>query len=149
MPSTKALAATKHGLSRTRQYRAWCAMKRRCDNPDTRHSRWYSNISYDPRWASFDAFWEDMKDGYADDLTLDRIDSSEGYCKENCRWVTMKTQSRNRRDNIYLEHNGEKLCVTDFAKAVGLPRSLIYSRIKNGCPVEKLTEPSRKRSYYE
>lgn len=138
-----------HGMTKTRQYNIWRGMKLRCNRPDSRLKRWYENINYDPRWESFDAFWEDMKEGYADHLTLDRIDSQKDYSKENCRWITMKQQSRNRRDNIYLEHNGQKLCVTDFAKAVGLPRSLIYSRIKNNCPIEKLTEPSRKRSYYQ
>jgi predicted nucleic acid-binding Zn ribbon protein len=144
MLSTRALAATKHGMSRTRQYGIWRGMKMRCERPDARLARWYDGITYDKRWSSFIEFWHDMKDGYADNLTLDRINSKQGYCKENCRWVTMKEQSRNRRDNIYLQHDGKMLCVTDFALAVKLPRALIYKRLETGCPIDKLTQPSRK-----
>jgi hypothetical protein len=142
------MAGTKptHGMSKTRPYRIWRGLRQRCDAPRPYHARWYTGISYDPRWKSFKSFWEDMKDGYAENLTLDRIDSAKNYCKENCRWVTMKEQSRNRRDNIWLNHNGIKLCVTDFASAVRLPRSLIYKRLENGCSLENLTKPSRKSS---
>ena len=37
-----------------------------------------------------------MKDGYADNLTLDRIDSNGNYCKDNCRWATPTEQQHNR-----------------------------------------------------
>ena len=145
MDNKKALSATRHGMSRTRPYGIWNSMKRRCNNPDARLARWYSGVVYDPRWEQFENFWADMKDSYADHLTIDRIDSFTGYSKTNCRWVDMKAQSRNRSSNIWLEHEGQKLCVTDYAKAVGLPRALIYKRLETGCAIENLTKPSRKQ----
>jgi predicted DNA-binding transcriptional regulator AlpA len=144
MLSTRALAATKHGMSRSRPYRIWRGFRQRCDSPSERHARWYTGISYDPKWKTFKGFWEDMKEGYADHLTLDRIDSSKDYCKENCRWATMKEQSRNRKDTIFIPYNGEMLCVTDVAKKVGMNRSLLYKRLENNCPLDKLFRPSRK-----
>ena len=146
MENKKALAATRHGMSRTRPYGIWNSMRRRCNNPDARLARWYSGITYDSAWDKFENFWADMQDGYADNLTLDRIDSSKDYSKENCRWVDMKAQARNRRNNVWIPYEGEMLCVTDVANKVGISRSLLYKRLENNCPLERLFEPSRKRN---
>ena len=145
--SYQAINATKHGMSRTRQYRIWRGMRLRCEKPRGRSKRWYSGVSYDPKWKSFEGFWEDMADGYSDHLTLDRIDPSQGYSKSNCRWVDMKLQSRNRRDNVWVPYKGQMLCASDYADEVGLPRALIYQRIKRGVPIEELDAPSRKRKH--
>jgi hypothetical protein len=146
MKSKKSIAATKHGMSNTRPYNIWRGMKSRCDNPDKRLVRWYNEISYEPRWADFQEFWNDMREGYADGLTLDRIDSTKNYCADNCRWVDMKAQSRNRRDNVMIPYQGEMICASDYADRVGLPRSLIYKRVEAGVPFDMLALPSRKRA---
>lgn len=147
MSSVRALAATKHGLSRTRQYRIWRGIKRRCTALNDRHVKWYANVGYDPAWETFEGFWADMKDGYADHLTIDRINSSKGYRKDNCRWVTMAEQSRNRKSNIFLDFGGERLCVTDFAKKYKVDRRLVYQRLESGVAIENLLLPSRKKSH--
>lgn len=89
---------TSHKLSRTRQYSIWDGMRQRCDNPGATHYERYGGrgITYDPSWKVFESFWADMSDGYADNLTLDRIDNNKDYCKENCRWVTKSIQGMNR-----------------------------------------------------
>lgn len=38
-----------------------------------------------------------MANGYADHLSIDRVDNNKGYFPQNCRWANAKTQSRNRR----------------------------------------------------
>lgn len=88
-----------HGMHDTRQYQTWADMKTRCDN--IKH-KWYPEyggrgIGYQESWKSFESFWEDMKDTYEENLTLDRIDNELGYSKENCRWAEANIQSHNQR----------------------------------------------------
>lgn len=81
--------------------------------------------------------------GYSDDLTLDRIDSNKGYSPDNCRWVTMKTQGSNKRNNHRIEYNGKIHTVTEWEEICGFGRGMISKRLKRGWPVEKaITTPS-------
>ncbi len=88
-----------HGMFGTRPYRIWVGMKTRCDNIKVREYPDYGGrgIKYCDKWKTFEGFWEDMAEGYSDDLTIDRENNDIGYTKENCRWVTMKIQCHNRR----------------------------------------------------
>ncbi len=87
-----------HGLSATRQYQIWVDMKDRCDNPKNKSYIRYGErgITYDPIWVTFEGFWKDMEEGYSDNLTIERKDNSLGYIKNNCEWVTIQAQAKNR-----------------------------------------------------
>jgi hypothetical protein len=100
----------KPSISRSRMYRIWCNMKQRCNGTKGENSiRYYAGrgIKYQPSWEKFENFYEDMKDGYADNLQLDRINKDGDYTKENCRWVSAKENCRNRRDNSFVTAGGE------------------------------------------
>ena len=87
----------KHKYNRMRQ--CWYDMKRRC-NDQTRdpHGNYYfKGITYQKDWEYYSNFEKDMLDGYSDDKTLDRIDPSKNYTKDNCRWVTYAEQSKNKQ----------------------------------------------------
>lgn len=90
---------TKHGMNDTRAYQCWADMKTRCDNDKNKYYEYYGGrgITYDPKWKTFEGFWEDMKDTYSDDLTLNRRDNDGNYCKENCFWDTKNFQGHMRR----------------------------------------------------
>lgn len=80
-------AVTKTGLSTSKVYNIWSNMRARCNNPKNVGYYLYGGrgITYDPKWETFEGFWEDMEDGYEDSLSLDRIDNNKGYYKSNCR----------------------------------------------------------------
>lgn len=102
----KRIAQT-HGMSRTRFYRTWAEMIKRCTNQTFKQYEDYGGrgINVDKRWSEFEAFKDDMYETYlkhkelhgARNTTLDRIDNEGDYTKDNCRWATHVSQSRNRR----------------------------------------------------
>jgi len=94
---------TQHGMCETPEYNSWRAMKERCNNPKNNHYHLYGErgITYDPKWETFEGFFEDM--GLRPEgTTLDRIDSNGNYTKENCKWSNITEQNINtrvRKDN--------------------------------------------------
>lgn len=90
---------TKHGMNQSRAYQCWADMKTRCDNSSNKYYDYYGGrgITYCDKWKTFEGFWEDMKDTYKDDLTLNRRDNDGAYCKENCCWDTKHFQGHMRR----------------------------------------------------
>jgi hypothetical protein len=89
----------KSKLLKLKIYRAWSNMKSRCDNPKASTFDKYGGrgIKYDTRWKKFSNFYEDMIDGYEDNLSLERINVNGDYTKENCKWVSVELQARNKR----------------------------------------------------
>lgn len=85
-------------IRNTRFYRLHRDMKTRCNNKNSQSYKNYGakGISYDPAWDNFDNFYRDMYQTYFDGASLDRIDNSKGYSKENCRWVDPIFQGRNK-----------------------------------------------------
>ena len=61
-----------------------------------------------------------FKNGYSEDLTLDRIDVNGNYCPENCRWVDKYVQANNKRNNHYLKINGEVDTVGNWARRLNI-----------------------------
>jgi len=95
---------TTHGQTGTRLHRIWRAMRSRCSNINFKHFNYYGGrgIRVCSEWQnSFQVFYDwSIQNGYSDDLTIDRIDTNKDYEPSNCRWVSMKEQSYNRRDKI-------------------------------------------------
>lgn len=82
-----------------RLYHTWSEMRRRCNGKCTNH-QYYGDrgITYCKEWEDFDVFarWA-IENGYENGLEIDRIDSDKDYSPQNCRWVSHKNNSRNRK----------------------------------------------------
>ena len=88
----------RHNNLNSRLHVTWSNMKRRCVSPIGKEKRIYKGISLFADWHSFVPFmnWA-LNNGYADDMTIDRIDPKDGYHPQNCRFVDHSTQSANRK----------------------------------------------------
>lgn len=122
---------TKHGFSRTPEYKAWIGLIDRCTNPSNQAYKHYGDrgIGVCERWIKFDNFFEDMGERPSKKHSLDRIDNSMGYSMENCRWATSKTQNRNKRGNHLITFDGQTKSVTEWAEEIGINRHVLYARI--------------------
>ena len=130
-----------HGMSNTKPYHIWRAMKNRCKNASSNRYHVYGGrgIKVCDEWAkSFEAFWRDMGSTYKEGLTLDRIDGNENYCKSNCRWVDQKTQQRNRRNNAVVSTPFGRITIAELSEITGINYQTLESRHWRGCPDEEL-----------
>ena len=122
---------TTHGLTHSRIYNIWIAMRDRCktDAAYIRHK-----ITVCDEWEnSFENFYKwAMANGYSDELTLDRINTYGNYEPDNCRWATMKVQQNNRTNNRIVEYEGKPLTLAELADILGIPYATLQWRIDNG-----------------
>lgn len=70
-------------------------MKQRCYNPNSAIAKYYYNKGITVDFLSVDDFcdWA-LNNGYANHLTIDRIDSNKSYSQDNCRWITRSENTR-------------------------------------------------------
>lgn len=140
------IAHTTHKQSKTRLYRIWRSMKQRCRNPKASNYDRYGNkgVEVCSEWAnSFETFrdWA-LGHGYSKELTIDRIDSSQGYSPDNCRWATYKEQANNRSSNKLMKYNGEVKTIAEWSELFNVRYSTVLSRLHKGWSFERaLTTP--------
>lgn len=124
---------TTHHKSNTRLYHTWQQAKDRCYNKNNKDYRDYGGRGiavYDEWKDDFTAFYNwATENGYRDDLTLDRVDVNSNYTPDNCRWLTIKQQNRNKRNNKNYTINGETKCLAEWCEILNLKYNRIYNRI--------------------
>lgn len=83
-------------------YRTWMGMKNRCHCPTSKAYELYGmkGIFVCDEWHRFENFYKDMGDPPTKRHSIDRIDPTKGYSKNNCRWVTFAEQGRNKTKNF-------------------------------------------------
>lgn len=141
----------KHGMSRTREHRAWCSMIERCEN---KHCKAYKNygargIYVCERWHDFSAFYSDVGDRRAG-LSIDRIDNDGGYtcgnhreCEDcdamnaprNWAWSTGVEQVKNRRNSIAISCDGDVKSLREWCDILGARYKTAWAKISRGATI--------------
>lgn len=129
---------TRHGLADTRIHRSWMSMLGRCERvTDTAYANYGGRgIKVCERWHVFENFAHDMGP-MPNRYTLDRIDVNGNYEPGNCRWASYSEQSKNTRRNRYLEFQGQRKTLSDWADELGVGRTTLAARLKAGWTVER------------
>ena len=144
---------TKHGKHKTRLHTIWALMKDRCYNKKSKSYKNYGGrgITVCDEWRNdFIAFdeWANTN-GYNDMLTIDRIDVNGNYEPSNCRWITLQEQAFNKRTSRFVEYNGKKKTVAEWAKEIGLGRKTLEYRLDAGWPLEKALSSKKYNKWCE
>lgn len=130
-----------HGKTNTLLYSKYEGMKRRCYNTNDARYKYYGarGIAVCNEWLnSFEAFYEwATNNGYKKGLTLDRINVNGNYCPENCRWIDIKIQTRNRRSNLIFTYNNETLCLKDWAIKYNIKYNTLVHRINRNWSIKR------------
>jgi hypothetical protein len=136
---------TTHGMHKHPAYQNWRGMHNRCKNPSEPSYKYHGarGIRVCERWASFDAFWEDMGATWKAGLTVERNDNDKDYEPDNCRWATAKEQANNRRYHRMIDTPYGPMNVSQASEAFGINRSSIMRRIRDGWPDDRLLEPAQ------
>lgn len=122
---------TIHGGSRDRLYRIWKSMKHRCNNQnDSRYEAYGGKgISVCDEWSDYECFkvWA-YSNGYNEDAeygecTIDRIDNNDDYKPSNCRFVNRIVQANNTSRNHFVEMNGHKMTIAEFARVMNISKN--------------------------
>lgn len=132
---------TRHGDCHTDLYHKWIGMLSRCKEVTGDHAKYYFDhgIRVCEEWATdYVSFrkWS-LANGYTKGMSLDRIDNDRGYEPDNCRWVTMKDQGRNKRNNRLITIDGETRPMSFWCEVYNTYPQLVGGRLSRGWPVKE------------
>lgn len=121
---------------------AWINMRQRCYNKN--HPKY---PDYGERGITVCKEWKNNKycfivwsllHGFKTGLSIDRINVNRGYSPKNCRWIPLDEQLRNTRRNIIITHNGEKKCLSEWAREYGISKDAAKIRYHKGLNFEEI-----------
>lgn len=139
----------------SRLYRSvWNKIFQRCYNPRNKDFPNYGGrgISVCEEWRDYVAFrdWA-LSNGYNPDAvqgecTLDRINVNGNYEPSNCRFVSVKDQNRNKRNNHFVTYKGETHTIAEWSEITKISANALYNRINRGWDLNRaFTQKVRER----
>lgn len=138
-----------HHKSNTRLFHIWCGVKQRCYYHKHKQYKDYGGrgIAVCDEWLrDFMNFYNwAITNGYRENLTIDRIDNNGNYEPNNCRWVTIKQQQRNKSTCRNITINGETHCLMEWCEILNLKYDKIRMRLNRlGWSIERALELEEK-----
>ena len=133
---TTAKQSLKHGYSHHPLYHVLSDMIYRCYNKNSSEyhrygargikvcSQWLNNREAFVDWA--------LSNGYKRGLTIDRIDNNGNYEPSNCRFVTIRDNTNNRRNTVKTVLFGKEMSASDIARKYNLSQNTVRLRIQSG-----------------
>jgi hypothetical protein len=132
---------TTHGLTGTKAYRAFSHAKGRCQTPSDHKWADYGGRGIQFLYSSVEALVADIGHPPSGGHSIERINTNGHYEPGNCCWATSEEQNNNRRDNVFLTHQGKTQTVSQWARELGFRPGLIGDRLRAGWTVEKTLSP--------
>ena len=109
-------------------------MKNRCYNENDESYQWYGfkGVRICDEWINNPKLFEDwsIKNGYDDNLTIDRKDENKDYCPENCRWIPLEENSKYKSTTCLINVDGEVHTGREWSKVLGLGTNRINTYIR-------------------
>lgn len=122
-----------------RIYRIWSGMKIRCFCKNSSRYADYGGrgITICDEWMVFDNFclWA-LSNGYEDGLTIERLNNDKSYCPDNCTWIKLEEQVKNKRNLRIYTYKGQTMHLAAWARLYNMSYSLLYDRLDSGMSFE-------------
>ena len=143
------LASTRHGMVGTPTYSSWASMLSRCRHAHKPENRWHggSGVKVCPQWdpkhgGSFENFFA-AAGVRPEGTTLDRFPDEKGHYEPgNIRWATTEQQASNKRSNVWVEYQGQRLTLAQAARASGIHCDTLGLRHRKGERGARLFRPT-------
>lgn len=130
-----------------RLFSIWKELQKRCYNQNNLAYKYYKarGITVCDDWKNnFENFYNwSMNNGYNNNLSIDRIDVNGNYEPNNCRWITVKEQANNKRNNHYITINKETKTLIEWCEQYNIKYRAVRIRINQlkWDPLKALTTP--------
>lgn len=122
-------------------YQTWKGINGRCYCKTNSAYKNYGAVGIESDWKyDFNIFKKDMYVSFKKhykahgirNTTIDRIDASKGYSKENCRWATIQQQSDNKDRTLFIIYKNKSYSITELGKRLNIKKETLRQRISNG-----------------
>jgi len=142
-----------HRKGNSEYYHGWWSMMQRCYNEKHHNYKRYGGrgITVCEEWKNPVNFieWAEITNGKSrNGRTLDRIDNNKGYSPDNCRWATLKDQSRNREVTKFVTIGSETKPLSEWLEIYGVDKRIFHMRVKKlgWNTVDAITTKVKKRA---
>lgn len=138
---------TAGGLSKVEPfYNVFNRIRCRVTDPKNKDYPRYGGRGIKFLWKDYMEFKKDMWSSYKKhknkntSTSIERINVNGNYCKENCKWITMKEQAKNKRGSRYIVYKGLTMNIADWARKLKTSRQTLRYRMENGWDTKTIIE---------